>query len=95
MTGGQPLFKPMPTTVVSTEPLPGRMAIGNPVATSVEVQQSAPSVPPAATTTAAVLDPNLAAQPPATAAPKAERRARAVGPGTPRYNLLLSLGGLY
>ena len=93
--GGQPLFKPMPTTVVSTEPLPGRMAIGNPVATSVEVQPSAPSVPPPATTTAAVLDPNLAAQPPATAAPKAERRARPVGPGTPRYNLLLSLGGLY
>ena len=103
--GGQPLFKPMPTTVVSTEPLPGRMAIGNPVATSVEVQQSAPSIPqvqqsapsipPAATTTATVLDPNLAAQPPATAAPKAERRARPVGPRTPRYNLLLSLGGLY
>ena len=93
--GGQPLFKPMPTTVVSTEPLPGRMAIGNPVATSVEVQPSAPSVPPAATTPVAVLDPNLAAQPPATAAPKAERRARPVGPGTPRYNLLLSLGGLY
>ena len=99
--GGQPLFKPMPTTVVSSEPLPGRMAIGNPVATSVEVQQSAPSVPPGAAaattpgTTAAVLDPNLAAQPPVTAAPKAERRARPVGPGTPRYNLLLSLGGLY
>jgi len=91
----------MPTTVVSSEPLPGRMAIGNPVATSVEVQQSAPSVPPGAAasttpgTTAAVLDPNLAAQPPVTAAPKAERRARPVGPGAPRYNLLLSLGGLY
>jgi hypothetical protein len=34
-------------------------------------------------------------KPSVAAAPKEERRARAVGPGTPRYNLLLSLGGLY
>ncbi len=108
----QPLFKPVPTTVVSTEPLPDRMAIGGPP-TSVDVQQSAPpvvpgaaSAPPGAAT--ASLDPSGApVKPPATAAPKAERRARPEGrghfagdyrhggPGTPRYNLLLSLGGLY
>jgi hypothetical protein len=100
--GGQPLFKPMPTTVVSSEPLPGRMAIGGPVTTSADAQQSVPSLPAAAAdattpwTTTAVLDPNLTVKTAsATTAPKAARRARAVGPGTPRYNLLMSLGGLY
>jgi putative peptidoglycan binding protein len=84
----QPLFRPMPNTVVSTEPLPERMAIGGPGPTSVDVQQGAAPVPLAPATTA-VLDP------PVTAAPKSERRTRRVAPGTPRYNLLLSLGGLY
>jgi len=99
--GGQPLFKPMPTTVVSTEPLPDRMAIGGPVPISVDAQQSAPPVTPGPAaappgTATAALDPNVAAmKPPVTAAPKPERRARPVEPGTPRYNLLLSLGGLY
>jgi hypothetical protein len=105
--GGQPLFKPMPTTVVSTEPLPGRMAIGASVTTSVDSQHSeapvllgAAATPPGTAT--AVLDPNVAAVKPAvTAAPQTERHARPesgyhrTGPGTPRYNLLLSLGGLY
>ena len=102
VAGGQPLFKPLPTTVVSTEPLPGRMAIGSPVATSIEAQQSRPSLPAAAAastmpgTTTAALDSNVAVMTsPATTAPKAERRARPAHPGTPRYNLLLSLGGLY
>ena len=45
---GQPLFKPVPTVVVSTEPLPGHMAIGGPVPTSVDVQQSAPPATPGA-----------------------------------------------
>ena len=95
VAGGQPLFKPMPTTVVSTEPLPGHMAIGSPIATRVEVQQSAPPVTPGPTvappgTATAVLDPNVVM-----AAPKPGRRARPVEPGTPRYNLLLSLGGIY
>ena len=99
--GGQPLFKPMPTTVVTTEPLPDRMAIGGPVPISVDAQQSAPPVTPGLAaappgTATAALDPNVAAmKPPVTAAPKPERRARPVEPGTPRYNLLLSLGGLY
>lgn len=104
----QPLFKPMPTTVVSSEPLPGRMAIGAPIPTTVDAQ-SAPPVAPGAVTAppgmaTAALDPNAAAvKPPVTApAPKAERRSsygnrghRRDGPGTPRYNLMLSLGGVY
>ena len=95
------MFKLVPTVVVSTEPLPGHMAIGGPVPTSVDVQQSAPPVTPGAAaappgTATAALDPNVAAmKPPVMAAPKPERRARPVEPGTPRYNLLLSLGGLY
>ncbi len=101
VAGGQSLVKPMPTTVVSTEPLPEHMAIGGPDPASVDAQQSAPPVPPgpavaAAGTATAVLDPNVAAmKQPIAAAPKAERRTRPVEPGTPRYNLLLSLGGLY
>jgi hypothetical protein len=105
----QPLFRPVPTTVVSTEPLPERMAIGAPVTTPADVQQSAPPITPGAAATppvkaTAVLNPNAAAmEPPMTAALKAERRAHPddrgfagdVGWGTPRYNLLLSLGGLY
>ena len=77
------------------------MAIGGPDPASVDAQQSAPPIPPgpavaAAGTATAVLDPNVAVmKQPVTASPKAERRTRPVEPGTPRYNLLLSLGGLY
>ncbi len=104
---GQPLFKPVPTTVVSTEPLPSRMAIGGPVPASVDVQQGEPPFTPGAATTppgpaTAALDPNAGAvKPPVAAAPpKGEPRSsyrsyRHEGPGTPRYNLLLSLGGIY
>ena len=89
VAGGQPLFKPMPPMVVSTEPLPEHMAIGARDTASVDVQQSAPPIPPG-------LDPNVAAmKQPITVAPKTEGRTRPVQPGTPRYNLLLSLGGLY
>jgi len=97
----QPLFRPVPNTVVFTEPLPEHMAIGGPDPASVDAQQSAPPIPPgpavaAAGTATAVLDPNVAAmKQPIASAPKAERRTRPVEPGTPRYNLLLSLGGLY
>lgn len=108
--GGQPLFKPMPTTVVSTEPLPGRMAIGGPIPASVDAQSAPPVVAPPGVVTApngmaaapatAALDPNAAPKP-VTAAP--QRRSagnndyhrRREGPGTPHYNLMLSLGGLY
>ncbi|MGZ5120718.1 MAG: peptidoglycan-binding domain-containing protein [Burkholderiales bacterium] len=98
VAGGQPLFKPMPPMVVSTEPLPEHMAIGAPDTASVDVQQSALPIPPgpAAGTATAVLDPKVAAmKQPSTIAPKTEGRTRPVQPGTPRYNLLLSLGGLY
>ena len=106
MPGGEPLFKPVPTTVVSTEPLPGRMAIGNPVDTSGEVPQSASSVPPGAA--AAALDPNAGAvKPPVVmspdhsrgfagdAPPRRARGYRSEEPGTPHYNLMLGLGGIY
>jgi len=103
--GGQPLFKSMPSTIVSTEPLPERMGIGGPSESRVDVPTSitapAPATAPQATITAGP-EPNA----PAARAPVAERRARpdhrsrfaheygSWGPGTPRYNLLLSLGGL-
>ena len=105
---GQPLFKPVPTVVVSTEPLPGHMAIGGPVPISVDVQQSAPPVTPGAASAppgmaTAALGSNGA---PGRAPPNHRRfaddappqRARSYhreGPGTPRYNLMLSLGGIY
>ena len=120
------LFKP----VLSSKPLPGRMAIGGPSPTSVTAQQGASSVapetvaPPLRTVTAALETAPLEAaamEPPVTAAPKAVRRPsssrrvgrnhgrrfagrpapqrarsyRRGGPGTPRHNLLLSLGGIY
>ena len=103
---GQPLFKPVPTPLVSTEPLPGHMAIGGPVPTSVDVQQSAPPITPGAA--AAALDPNAGVvKPPVVVSPDHRRgfagdappqRARSYrheGPGTPHYNLMLSLGGVY
>lgn len=108
--GGQPLFKPMPTTVVSSEPLPGRMAIGGPIPATVDAQGTAPVAPgvvtaPPGMATAAVDPSAAAAQPPVTApAPKTERRSNnsgngyrshREGPGSPRYNLMLSLGGAY
>ena len=114
VAGRQPLFKPMPTTVVSTEPLPGRMAIGGPIPATVDPPPAVSTVPGVVTapngmatanaTTA--LDPNAAAaKPPVTApAPHSERRSASngsgyhghrEGPGTPRYNLMLSLGGVY
>ena len=76
---GQPLFKPVPTVVVSTEPLPGHMAIGGPVPISVDVQQSAPPATPGAAAAppgmaTAALDFNGAAvKPPVTARPDHRR----------------------
>ena len=108
--GGQPLFKPVPTTVVSTEPLPGRMAIGGPIPTTVDAQSAPPVAPRVVTapngmataTATATLDPNAAPKPPVTApAPRSEPRSASSyhghreGPGSPRYNLMLSLGGVY
>ena len=113
------LFKPVPTTVASTEPVPGRMGLGAPVPTSVDVQQDAPPVMPGVAaappgTVIASHDPG-AVKPPVTATLRAKHRSSSsdrrragrdhprrfagdygrVGPGTPRHNLMLSLGGLY
>jgi hypothetical protein len=120
------LFRPVPATVRHPEPLPGRMAIGGPVPTSVDAQQGAPSLAPG--TAASPVGTEIAAletaplgaaavEPLVTAAPKAERRSsssrragrdrsrrfaggapqrarsyRREGLGTPRHNLLVSLG---
>jgi hypothetical protein len=114
VAGGQPLFRPMPTTVVSNEPLPGRMAIGGPIPTTVDAQGSAPVAPGVVTApvgmATAALDPNApaAVAPPVTAPTVKEPKHRASnssgnsgrsyrheGPGSPHYNLMLSLGGIY
>ena len=111
VAGGQPLFKPVPTTVVSSEPLPGRMAIGGPIPTTVDAQGQAPAAPGVVTApigmATAALDPNApaAVTPPVTAPTIKEPKHRASnepkrsyrreGPGSPRYNLMLSLGGVY
>jgi hypothetical protein len=103
----KPLFKPLPTSVVSTEPLPGRMAIGGPKTLPPVNSVYAPQTPAAGNgqtgvNTAAAVGPN-AGTPPGTSvssAPKPAKthkrsRRRRDGPGTPRYNLMLSLGGIY
>jgi hypothetical protein len=105
--GAQPLFTPVPTSVVSSQPLPGRMAIGGPrdlpPVDSVYAQPSvgAGNADPGLAT--AALEQNATAEPPprpaASSTPKSysssKRSRRDDGPGTPRYNLLLSLGGVF
>jgi peptidoglycan hydrolase-like protein with peptidoglycan-binding domain len=102
----RPLFTPVPTSVVSSEPLPGRMAIGGPKALppvdSLDAQPmdaGVASVSPG-TATAALVQPGVAIAPVAAPAkPPKSRPSRSSlhydGPGTPRYNLMLSLGGVY
>ena len=99
------LYTPLPNSVVSAEPLPGRMAIGGPRDLPPAAQAplipgggpgTAPGLPNVAT---AALDPG-ATRPTSVspAAPKprqAYKKSRRSGPGTPRYNLMLSLGGVY
>ena len=102
----QRLYTPLPSSVVDSEPLPGRMAIGGPKAFPPAAQ--APLIPgttnqqPGVAT--AALEPSSAPpadvgasrQPAAAPKPRAPKRsARRSGPGTPRYNLMLSLGGVY
>jgi hypothetical protein len=110
----KPLFTPATTSIVSTEPLPGRMAIGGPK--ELPPVDSANADPAYAATNATIGasagQTALATPAPANAAPHAsaprrasysERhegasssgRSRGESPGTPRYNLLLSLGGVY
>lgn len=97
------LYTPLPNSVVTTEPLPGRMAMGGPREFPPATQ--APLIPgttpgqPGDRT--AALEPGVAQPgtfpPPAASAPKPRqaKKARRPGPGTPRYNLMLSLGGVY
>jgi hypothetical protein len=109
------LFKPVLTMSTSSDPVPGRMALGAPAPTSRDLQPEAPVTSGAAPSgsATAVLDPSLVKPPPVAAMPKAKHRSSSsdrrrggqdqrrfagngrVGPGTPRYNLMLSLGGLY
>jgi hypothetical protein len=96
----QPLFKPVASSVISSEPLPGRMAIGGPtdlppVDSSVSVLDANGNPVPAgaAASTAALSPAGPAASPPKSRPSKSSHRRE--GPGTPRYNLMLSLGGVY
>jgi hypothetical protein len=99
------LYTPLPNSVVSSEPLPGRMAIGGPREFSPAAQ--APLIPGTAPAqygvTTAALEPGVAAPPGAYAPPpavspkprQAKKSGHRLSPGTPRYNLMLSLGGVY
>ena len=99
----KPLFTPLPTSVVSTEPLPGRMAIGGPKVlppvNSVYAPQPGPAGDGSTNTAAVGPDAGVPQVSSAPAAPKptrtSKRSRRYEGPGTPRYNLMLSLGGVY
>jgi hypothetical protein len=99
------LYKPMPNSVVSSEPLPGRMAIGGPKEFAATPQAPLiPGTPGQPGTATAALEPDRGpsadAAPPA-AAPVKRRAKKSSGNwrrpshGTPRYNLMLSLGGVY
>jgi hypothetical protein len=109
----KPLFTPATTSIVSSEPLPGRMAIGGPK--ELPPLDSANADPAYAATTPSIgartgqtalatPAPASAGQPtPPRRSSYSERhagesssgRSRGESPGTPRYNLLLSLGGVY
>jgi hypothetical protein len=103
----KPLFTPVPTSVVSTQPLPGRMAIGGPSdlppVDSVYAQPNVGSNDGGPGLATAALEQNGTAEAPprpaVTSTPKPSssyKRSRSYdGPGTPRYNLMLSLGGVY
>jgi len=98
-TPAKSLFTPLPNSVVSTEPLPGRMAIGAPAALPpVNSVYAPPAVAatgteqPVQTATTAPPAETRAASKPAKTYKRSRRRE---GPGTPRYNLMLSLGGVY
>jgi hypothetical protein len=102
----QPLFTPVPTSVVSSQPLPGRMAIGGPrdlpPVDSVYAQPTvdAGNADPGLATAALEQGETTGTPPPAVSTkPKSssnyKHSRRRDGPGTIRYNLMLSLGGVY
>src|SRR6185437_8311938 len=86
------LYTPLPNSVVSTEPLPGRMAIGGPrefppAAQAPLIPGTAPAQPGVGT---AALEPSVTPQgtyAPATPSKprQAKKSSRRPGPGTPRY----------
>lgn len=97
----QPLFKPVASSMISSEPLPGRMAIGAPRelppvdASNAEITDAyGVAVPADAAASTAALAPAAPAATPQKSRPSRSARRRE-GPGTPRYNLMLSLGGVY
>jgi len=103
---GQPVFKPIANSVISSAPLPGRMAIGGPKALPPVDQNYNAASPYTLQQNGNVATATLEPEPPPAAAPSAtsrkkssssnyKRRHRRDGPGTPRYNLMLSLGGVY
>lgn len=99
------LFTPLPSSAANTAPLPGRMAIGGPRDFQAAPQQ--PLIPGGTNVASAALDDGpsysnpAAVAPTHTVAPKASRKVKKSGNwrrpsrGTPRYNLMLSLGGVY
>lgn len=98
------LFTPVPTSVVATEPLPGRMSIGAPLPPTAQeplVPGTSTQQAPRGTATAALEPSTAAPSTPSAVAPRPSKSAkksanwRKPSPGTPRYNLMLSLGGVY
>ncbi|CAN1725099.1 Peptidoglycan-binding protein [Hyphomicrobium sp. 1Nfss2.1] len=93
------LFTPVQSSVVTTAPLPGRMAIGAPLTPAMQ-EPLVPGNSSSQPTVAALESNERSYQPPAAAAPKPRSakkssHSRRASPGTPRYNLMLSLGGVY
>lgn len=99
------VYTPLPNSVVTSEPLPGRMAIGGPLPAAQEPLIPGGNAGANRGVATAALDPAEAAGPQAPRAPAAAPRprqakkssgsSRTAKPGTPRYNLMLSLGGVY
>jgi hypothetical protein len=111
-TAGRPLFTPIATSMVSSEPLPGRMSIGGPRdLPAVDASNADPVLAPTSKGSLPVGANGLPVAQPSLTAPSAPARSasqhhtkskepsyarsRREEPGTPRYNLLLSLGGAY
>jgi len=96
----QRLFTPVPMSTVSTEPLPGRMSIGGPKDLAPATQE--PLIPGASgqaqVASVEPTEPVRHSAPAVAPRPRPSKKtasARRSGPGTPRYNLMLSLGGVY
>lgn len=105
---GRPLFSPVGTSVVSSEPLPGRMAIGGPTALPpVDAANAEPVLiptgraPQQAVATAALEGARSAPSPRSSSSTSSDRErrssnGRSSGQSDPiRHNLMLSLGGAY